>query len=1200
MDQVTSTAPTRDGRHARSHERKREAPLMARIVTCKGAGARLANTASASALLALILVSSESSAAIYRCTGPDGNTVYADTPCGSDAKPQPIVQAPPAPTVSPPPTSAPLSAETIAAAKDKSAREASASLCSTRAFNEWIKAQGHPLPDPNVRIAKLIEISNQCRRPLNLPDMEAPAPRTAPKRILSGPAGEAAAAKLAVLVKSGSIGQLQTYLSSPGVDINDRPGIDEALLDYAAEQNQAQIAQYLIAHGARVDAVQTQGRNAGFTALHRAAIADATEVAELLLAHGAEVNVHGPLGVTPLILAASNGSRRTAEVLLNHGADISIPTGHRETALSEATAHGHTDIVQLLLIHVPMPTTNSMNTVAARGDLDALRLMLMHDGLVHDVSTSSKDQALRFAILGGSNLLEERKQMIELLQAHGADIDNVQADPDVIPVMFATTPDMIEFMLAHGANHKAKLPGAQLAQAYVCNKAVKDPIGALRVLVAHNIDIRGQPSPRVLSAMACATRFNNSALVQFLSDHGVGVDGSAQAAAASTPAVSPSPPLIPQAAPTPSERPKVVTQQKGNITNVTLAGQLAAKNPLACIPLDRVGNNHTPPDLYDGVSACIQREDYGTAAALFALAGLESRFDAARVLDKSAGQAGQVLIMSTMDGLPDDKRAKFAVAVKTIAADAAAISRTCASIRKLGLPTYYPDYMVLHGIRAFTAKPGDPTMEPNFDSTATWNSLLTTYLNCPQQPDAPGSPDVSPKAAQDSTSTPASSMKPGLYQVKINAQSLDGQDSPPPAALRMCFNQAMINSAYPVAGQSENCSRLKIQRIGNKTMTEFNCAKDGTTSVGRSEEITTGATTNAITDLTTTDAQGKHKLHMDVAMTFLGTDCNANYPAPHSPVQIRHLRFEVSLLADGRTYHLSHPYQCRFEADEAAAFTEWQWRFAGTAADLGVPEKLPDGSRFKVLPTHLNWRPWDKNAGACPDSSRAIDSEIWVAGKTSVERFDRSHSRSEHHQVRLLESKLVLDRTDYDSQPEIHPVAPRPYVEDRPQYFTVGMTAVPAASVTDAKGLQEFTQNKQIPWLTKDGVYPFTAWGNDDVAFARAYTGIFTTEDDLRGGPGTVPKGIRVYEAAPAGNDWRIDRSATDVASQWLPMPSPAHGDSRVPPPQPASMTKAWILYGEARIEIAIFGYYRVLYDPVRDEYLDFWIDHVDQDQTLQ
>lgn len=61
-------------------------------------------------------------------------------------------------------------------AQDKSARESSVILCSTTTFNAWIKAQGRPLPDPNARIAKLVEISNQCRRTLGLSDMARPAP----------------------------------------------------------------------------------------------------------------------------------------------------------------------------------------------------------------------------------------------------------------------------------------------------------------------------------------------------------------------------------------------------------------------------------------------------------------------------------------------------------------------------------------------------------------------------------------------------------------------------------------------------------------------------------------------------------------------------------------------------------------------------------------------------------------------------------------------------------------------------------------------------------------------------------------------------------------------------------------------------------------------------------------------------------------
>jgi ankyrin repeat protein len=508
----------------------------------------------------------------------------------SSASPNPAPQTPPAPTAPSPPTTGPLTPEFIAAARDKSARETSAALCASNNFNEWVKTQGHPLPDPNVRMAKMIDISNQCRRPLNLEDMIPPPLIIPPKPILSGPAGDAAAAKLAELVKSGSIERLQKYLSSPGVDINDRPGTNEALLDYAAEQNQAKIARYLIDHGALVDAIQTQGPNRGLSALHRAATVDAADVAELLLAHGASAGRLGPSGITPLILAASNGSRRTAELLLNHGADILtlMPSGNR-TALSEAIAHGHKDVVQLLLLHVPANTVKDIISVAGRGDLNTLRLILMHDELVHDVDAPSKDQALRFTLLGGPGGLEERKQMIELLLAHGADIDHYPVGTVEIPLMSATTPDMVEFLLAHGANQKAQFPGAQLAMAYVCNKNVKDPLGALQVLVSHGIDIGGRPLPRSYSAMECATRSGNSLVLQYLKDHGARDEGTVQAAARA-PSVGPAPSPMTQAGSSPGNT--------GIESPATVAKERRASELLAAINKDAIHSsaNSNPTD----------------------------------------------------------------------------------------------------------------------------------------------------------------------------------------------------------------------------------------------------------------------------------------------------------------------------------------------------------------------------------------------------------------------------------------------------------------------------------------------------------------------------------------------------------------------------------------------------------------------------
>ena len=139
-------------------------------------------------VLAMGLVATAHSA-VYKCAAKDGSTTYSDMPCGQNAQavdvtPDPLHSKPETPqSIAPgPPSGQPvnLTPAMIAAAQDKSARETSASVCSTKAFNEWIKAQGRPLPDPNVRIAKMIEISNQCRRPLGLSDMIPPAPIPTP------------------------------------------------------------------------------------------------------------------------------------------------------------------------------------------------------------------------------------------------------------------------------------------------------------------------------------------------------------------------------------------------------------------------------------------------------------------------------------------------------------------------------------------------------------------------------------------------------------------------------------------------------------------------------------------------------------------------------------------------------------------------------------------------------------------------------------------------------------------------------------------------------------------------------------------------------------------------------------------------------------------------------------------------------------
>jgi Protein of unknown function (DUF3617) len=329
--------------------------------------------------------------------------------------------------------------------------------------------------------------------------------------------------------------------------------------------------------------------------------------------------------------------------------------------------------------------------------------------------------------------------------------------------------------------------------------------------------------------------------------------------------------------------PTVITSQVGNVTNVTIAGQLAAKNPVGCVPLSALDNNRTPPDIYLGVSACILKDDYRAAAALFALAGVESRFDAERVLDKSAGQAGQVLIMNTFNGLPEEKREKFGKAVRELSADPSALAHLCHSIRKINYPTYYPDYMVLHGIRAFIAKGGEATVDPNFNAETTWNSLLTSYLNCHDAPIPSLAVRSPPSSGSPIPKNDPSRMKPGLYQVKTDGGTLDGaQKGNGPITMRMCFTQEMLDKANPLAAQFPECAP-KVTHDGNQTRSEISCLKDGTTMAGSSVETANGDVRTFAADVTTSGAGGSHTFHLDAEFTFLGTDCPRTDSAAVAP-----------------------------------------------------------------------------------------------------------------------------------------------------------------------------------------------------------------------------------------------------------------------------------------------------------------------------
>ena len=55
---------------------------------------------------------------------------------------------------------------------------------------------------------------------------------------------------------------------------------------------------------------------------------------------------------------------------------------------------------------------------------------------------------------------------------------------------------------------------------------------------------------------------------------------------------------------------------------------------------------------------------------------------------------------------------------------------TCERIKKIGKPNYFPKYMILHGMNAFTGNPYENALVANFDQKQQWGLVVKNYLHC--------------------------------------------------------------------------------------------------------------------------------------------------------------------------------------------------------------------------------------------------------------------------------------------------------------------------------------------------------------------------------------------------------------------------------------------------------------------------------------
>jgi hypothetical protein len=159
--------------------------------------------------------------------------------------------------------------------------------------------------------------------------------------------------------------------------------------------------------------------------------------------------------------------------------------------------------------------------------------------------------------------------------------------------------------------------------------------------------------------------------------------------------------------------------------------------------------------------------------------------------------------------------------------------------------------------------------------------------------------------------------KPGLWEVKTVRQTLDGRDANAQMAAarsqmqqkamarmtpeqraqmeammsskgasadtagashRVCVSAAMAARNKPMVDPQGRCEPNKVTRSGGKTSFEFDCTANGMGAAGKGESVEAGDTITTVVDTTMTEPRGRHTMHTETQMKYLGQDCQGLKP----------------------------------------------------------------------------------------------------------------------------------------------------------------------------------------------------------------------------------------------------------------------------------------------------------------------------------
>lgn len=290
------------------------------------------------------------------------------------------------------------------------------------------------------------------------------------------------------VVIKGDLEQLKSLIL--GTDNFDKSTINDAeLLHLAAREGHKDIAEFLIANGADVNAKEAANDE---TPLHMAALEGYKDIAKLLIAKGAIVDARDMFGITPLCnaidgdyiscaekllesryadITTEDKKRREeleeeligklkmdiVELLINSGANVNLKDDDGITPLYLAIESAPTCVIDLLLDKGANPNWKDeygrsfLAEAVSEGWIDIVELLLEHDARINTKDICGQTP-LHEAVWGGY------KEIAKLLITKGIDVDSTDKNGDTPLHVAALKGDkqFFDLLIAEGADINEK------------------------------------------------------------------------------------------------------------------------------------------------------------------------------------------------------------------------------------------------------------------------------------------------------------------------------------------------------------------------------------------------------------------------------------------------------------------------------------------------------------------------------------------------------------------------------------------------------------------------------------------------------------------------------------------------------------------------------------------------------------------------